>query len=150
MVRYVAGDIGGTNSRLQLVELPETDGGINQELEHVIAEETYPSQQYASLTFIIQKFLAAVSTQTHRQTGRQAASLQRLTAAHRSRLLIIADCLLCCHLLLQHNPAPAEPAIACCLAVAGPVRANKSIITNVVSAADRQCTASTPPRAIAC
>ena len=61
MVRYVAGDIGGTNSRLQLMELPEEkDGSINQELEAVIAEETYPSQQYASLTFVIQKFLNTV------------------------------------------------------------------------------------------
>ena len=63
MVRYVAGDIGGTNSRLQLIELPEDkgDGQFNQEEERVVAEETYPSQKYASLTFIIQKFLEAVS-----------------------------------------------------------------------------------------
>ena len=90
MVRYVAGDIGGTNSRLQLIELPvdERDGQFNQELERVVAEETYPSQKYASLTFIIQKFLEAYNKD-------------------------------------------AEPAIACCLAVAGPVRSNKSIITNV-------------------
>jgi len=61
MVRYVAGDIGGTNSRLQLMELPaDEDGAFNQELERVVAEETYPSQKYASLTFIIQKFLEAV------------------------------------------------------------------------------------------
>lgn len=70
MVRYVAGDIGGTNSRLQLIELPEdaVDGQFNQELERVVAEETYPSQKYASLTFIIQKFLEAVSHTTHSHT----------------------------------------------------------------------------------
>ena len=71
MVRYVAGDIGGTNSRLQLMELPQDvgDGQFNQEAERVVAEETYPSQKYASLTFIIQKFLATVSrTTTHTLT----------------------------------------------------------------------------------
>ena len=66
MVRYVAGDIGGTNSRLQLIELFEDElGQFNQEEEVVVAEETYPSQKYASLTFIIQKFLEHVSAQPH-------------------------------------------------------------------------------------
>ena len=68
MVRYVAGDIGGTNSRLQLLEIlvdhGDGDAEYNQEDERVVAEETYPSQKYAPLTFIIQKFLEAASHQT--------------------------------------------------------------------------------------
>lgn len=108
VVRYLAGDIGGTNSRLHLMEVhsassprlteihntnntnnnSRTSESISSDDEILIAEEVYPSQQYASLTFIIHKFLNKYSS-----TG----------------------------------PYP----IACCLAVAGPVRANKSQITNL-------------------
>jgi glucokinase len=97
MVRYVAGDIGGTNSRLHLMELVESkEGDELGELDEnrssfdeiLVAEEVYPSQHYSSLTFIVQKFLAKYVTD---------------------------------------NDYP----VAACLVVAGPVRANKSVLTNV-------------------
>ena len=153
MVRYVAGDIGGTNSRLQLIELPEdNDGEFNQELERVVAEETYPSQKYASLTFIIQKFLEAVRHTAAHNTDRRVryscsqrcvcGSIDVLhltgnTFCRSARTICsLTHCSVHCafHCTASRGPQfnkDAEPAIACCLAVAGPVRANKSIITNV-------------------
>ena len=82
MVRYVAGDIGGTNSRLQLMELPEDqDGQFNQEEERVVAEETYPSQKYASLTYIIQKFLETVSRTAHSHSAPHTQQLAAVAGA---------------------------------------------------------------------
>jgi len=100
---YIAGDIGGTNSRLQLfqVRAPEellSPGGCDSaranEHETLLHEHTYPSQKYASLTFVIQEFLKEASS----KLGLDEGTLQP---------------------------------VACCLAVAGPVRANKANITNV-------------------
>src|SRR5437868_5418188 len=103
MVRYIAGDIGGTNSRLHLMQIIEEKSSNNQDNndegeeldenrssydEMLIAEEVYPSQHYSSLTFIIQKFLSKY---------------------------------------VKDDDYP----IAACLVVAGPVRANKSHLTNV-------------------
>jgi glucokinase len=96
---YIAGDIGGTNSRLQLFRVtpagllsPACSEKATSEHESLLAEETYPSQKFASLTFIISMFLKDTAEK-----------------------LGIGDL---------------QP-IACCLAVAGPVRANKATITNV-------------------
>lgn len=91
-VTFLAGDIGGTNSRLQLWQVrPVDDDGEPEEVK--LAEHVYPSQKFASLTFVIDKFLKEVR--------------EELSSSH------------------SYHP------IACCLAVAGPVRANKAVITNV-------------------
>ena len=91
-VTFIAGDIGGTNSRLQLWQVrPVDDDGEPEEIK--LAEHVYPSQKFASLTFVIDKFLKEVR--------------EELSSSH------------------SYHP------IACCLAVAGPVRANKAVITNV-------------------
>jgi len=122
MLYYLAGDIGGTNSRLQLWELgspsnsssstastrrPSTSSSSSSNhashppvsppsfhSEHLLSERVYSSQQYASLTFVIDKFLREVSNES-------GIDLKDLRPS------------------------------ACCLAVAGPVRANKATITNV-------------------
>jgi len=61
MVLFLAGDIGGTNSRLQLLQSAsakiqgkEWEKGKG---EVVVAEETYPSQQYPTLEAVIDVFL---------------------------------------------------------------------------------------------
>lgn len=87
---FLVGDIGGTNSRLQLWR-SSAEG-----VETLLLERIYPSQKYASLTFVIEKFL------------KEAASEAEEAEAGSS-----------CH------------PVACCLAVAGPVRANEATITNV-------------------
>ena len=104
MATYLAGDIGGTNSRLQLwrVTSPAALSGSSSASssedghpeEQLVFEKVYRSQDYASLTYIIQQFLALVVTE------------------------------------LKVSEEENHP-IACCLAVAGPVRANKATITNV-------------------
>jgi len=99
---YIAGDIGGTNSRLQLFQVRSAAGLLSPnssstapeagEGEVLLAENIYPSQKYASLTYVIEKFLKDTAT---------ALGMEVI-----------------------------QP-VACCLAVAGPVRANKATITNV-------------------
>jgi len=108
-LRYLAGDIGGTISRLLLVErrwLTEQErarykrkdedepvedgheGPLDDEgcVETVVARKTYPSKKYPHLTVIIEQFLKEV-----------------------------------------HGPTPA----ACALAVAGPVDRNQANLTNL-------------------
>jgi len=103
-VTYLAGDIGGTNSRLQLFQVKSTAGlqspgacdtpRASDHGEQLLHSHTYPSQHFASLTFVIQQFLKECVS----ETGLSAEELRP---------------------------------VACCLAVAGPVRANKATITNV-------------------
>jgi len=60
MVLYVAGDIGGTNSRLQLLRTKGAGHAKEWERgkgEAVVAEETYPSLQYPTLEAVIDTFL---------------------------------------------------------------------------------------------
>ena len=60
MVIYVAGDIGGTNSRLQLIEISNIDSSsTNKPSESILAEHTYPSAKYVTLTSIVKEFLQA-------------------------------------------------------------------------------------------
>lgn len=61
MVLYVAGDIGGTNSRLQLIEISDTPLKNNntKPTETILAEHTYPSAKYVTLTSIVKEFLQA-------------------------------------------------------------------------------------------
>ena len=104
LITFIAGDIGGTNSRLQLFQRAKassvlaTPGGSTckeaSEEEVLLMERIYSSQKFASLTFIIESFLKEAAT-SHPE---------------------IAD---------EMHP------VACCLAVAGPVRANRATITNV-------------------
>ncbi|MGB0561945.1 MAG: glucokinase [Spirulinaceae cyanobacterium] len=54
MTILLAGDIGGTNTRLKLYE------GSGSELEPLSEIRTYPSQTYASLTPVVQQFLQDV------------------------------------------------------------------------------------------
>jgi len=90
-VRYIAGDIGGTNSRLHLMEIQNlSSSDPSQNVETLIAEQVYPSQKYSSLTFIIEKFIKETQSES-----------------------------------------PEFYPVAACLAVAGPVRANKIKFTNV-------------------
>lgn len=98
MICYLAGDIGGTKSRLQLFSVPNTQSLTtdSEAGEVLIYENEYPSQKYASLTFVIEKFLKE--------------ALAKAPAGS--------------------SPESLHP-IACCLAVAGPVRANTAHITNV-------------------
>ena len=77
---YLTGDVGGTNSRLQLFEL-FADGTHAQR-----ATQIFPSRQYTHLSVICKEFLT-----THKVT----------------------------------------PLVAC-LAVAGPVKNNSCVITNLV------------------
>jgi glucokinase len=51
MSYYLCGDVGGTNSRLQLFELL-ADGTTRQ-----VAKQVYPSRNYAHLSIIIKEFL---------------------------------------------------------------------------------------------
>lgn len=119
MVCYIAGDIGGTNSRLQLwrvrddatsaaapasddvEELKSPGGSRFGHDETLVYEHVYSSQKYASLTFVIDKFLKEAAAEAAGADGDVEAAAASL------------------------HP------IACCLAVAGPVRANKVTITNV-------------------
>lgn len=58
MVLFVAGDIGGTNSRLQLLRAgPKAKDYQRGGGEVVVAEETYGSQGYKSLEAVIETFL---------------------------------------------------------------------------------------------
>ncbi len=54
MVHYLCGDVGGTNSRLQLFELLE-NGTAQQR-----AKRVFPSKSYSHLSVIIKEFLAEV------------------------------------------------------------------------------------------
>lgn len=56
MTIVLAGDIGGTNTRLKLFQ------GAGTELESATEIRTYPSQDYPSLAPIVQQFLQDVST----------------------------------------------------------------------------------------
>ena len=51
MVFYLCGDVGGTNSRLQLFEL-RADGSTHQ-----VAKTVFPSKKYSHLSIIIKQFL---------------------------------------------------------------------------------------------
>ena len=51
-MRLLAGDIGGTNTRLQLVEMNQSGHALQ-----VIASQTFPSQDYADLHTPVQDFL---------------------------------------------------------------------------------------------
>eukprot|EP01098_Paradermamoeba_levis_P009395 TRINITY_DN3901_c0_g1_i2.p1 TRINITY_DN3901_c0_g1~~TRINITY_DN3901_c0_g1_i2.p1 ORF type:complete len:461 (-),score=121.48 TRINITY_DN3901_c0_g1_i2:156-1451(-) len=51
MVLYLCGDIGGTNSRLQLLSLDEKG------VEALVKEKTFPSKNFPSLTSVIWEFL---------------------------------------------------------------------------------------------
>ncbi len=53
----LSGDIGGTNTRLALVEYHEIES------EQIISQQVYPSGDYATLTEIIQQFLHACEYQ---------------------------------------------------------------------------------------
>ncbi len=56
-MRVLAGDIGGTNSRLAIYDVPETGlRGVKP-----LFEQTYPSAAHASLDVIAEKFLAAAT-----------------------------------------------------------------------------------------
>eukprot|EP00808_Paulinella_micropora_P014921 g56775.t1 len=54
----IGGDIGGTNSRLQLLDL-----GASGDKHVVLAEKKYPSGEYKSLIDIIRRFLAEMKVQ---------------------------------------------------------------------------------------
>lgn len=56
MVLYIAGDIGGTNSRLQLIEVVN-NSNKDKPVENIIAEHTYRSGQYVTLTSIVKEFI---------------------------------------------------------------------------------------------
>ena len=55
MVFYLCGDVGGTNSRLQLFEL-RADGSTIQ-----VAKTVFPSKKYSHLSIIIKQFLEETS-----------------------------------------------------------------------------------------
>lgn len=86
MVKFVVGDIGGTNSRLELWEIKGGDHSDTPE-EVCVGKQTYPSKKFSHLTVILKLFIEEFG-------GSEAPR-------------------------------------ACCLAVAGPVRANTSQITNL-------------------
>lgn len=80
-VYFLCGDVGGTNSRLQLFEL--IDGKAS-----FVAKAVYPSRKHAHLTVIITEFLQECKV--------------------------------------------SEPPLAACMAVAGPVKSNRCLVTNLV------------------
>jgi len=67
---YLAGDIGGTNCRLLLVEVDEKDvrQGDSVDHERIVDQHTYPSAKYSSLIEIIHIFLARTSADIHPET----------------------------------------------------------------------------------
>lgn len=62
MVLYISGDIGGTNSRLQLWDLlsysTNNNNQINNYNEQLLYEFTYRSKQYNSMIDILNKLIA--------------------------------------------------------------------------------------------
>src|SRR6187431_448451 len=68
-MRVLAGDIGGTNTRLAIYELPDADvRGLKP-----ILEKTYPSAVHAGLEVIAEQFLAEARAQLGGSAGLAAA-----------------------------------------------------------------------------
>lgn len=70
MVLYVAGDIGGTNSRLQLFDYTDR-------YEQLLSENTYPSKKYNSMVEILNIFIQACykTNKIHKSTPIIACTL---------------------------------------------------------------------------
>lgn len=64
MTTILAGDIGGTNTRLRLVEGTTTNGKCTKSSLTTLAEEDYPSQSFSDLVPIIKKFITGVEKET--------------------------------------------------------------------------------------
>lgn len=86
MVKFIVGDIGGTNSRLELWEIKTDSPGEPQET--LLGQRVYSSKKVSHLTVLLKSFI-------------------------------------------QQFVGDTDWPRACCLAVAGPVRANTSQITNL-------------------
>jgi len=74
-MKVLAGDIGGTNTRLALFEV--TDGASSR--PETLAEHVYPSGEHASLEEIVRRFL--------QETGDPAGSRGRGGACERAAFM---------------------------------------------------------------
>src|SRR5487761_2106024 len=86
MQSVLAGDIGGTKTRLAIIEVTGTQA-------HVVREETYISRNYTAFDLLLSDFLAVAATPAHAAFGVAGPVQGRIVQTTNLPWLIDADAL---------------------------------------------------------